>query len=106
MAPTHLARRDTLRDANLRWTTPFCAARTMNGSASFKAAAATSLLPEAIASSTLRTELLRRVRTVLLTAVRQVVWRAAFFADFVLAMGWVLEARFDLRLRQRGLSLE
>jgi hypothetical protein len=105
MALTRLARRDTLRDANLRWTTPFCAARTMFGSASFKAAAAVSLLPEAIASSTLRTELLRRVRPILLTAVRRSVWRVAFFADFVLAMRLVLEARFDLRLRQRGLNL-
>ncbi len=73
MAPTRLARRDTLRDANLRWTTPFCAERTMTGCASFKAAVAACLLPEAIASSTLRTELLRRVRPTLLTVVRRVV---------------------------------
>jgi hypothetical protein len=44
------------------------------------------LFPEAIASSTLRTELRRRLRRVLLAAVRRTVWRAAFFADFVLAM--------------------
>src|SRR3970040_2604597 len=59
-ARTRLARRETLRDAVLRWTTPFCAVRAMIGSASFNAAAAASLLPEAMASSTLRTELLRR----------------------------------------------
>ncbi|MND08059.1 hypothetical protein D3C83_304400 [compost metagenome] len=58
----------------------------MIGSASLRAAVAASLLPEAIASSTLRTELLRRVRRVLLTPVRRMVWRAAFFADLVLAM--------------------
>ena len=35
MAPTRFARRETLRDADLRWTMPFCAVRTMTGSASF-----------------------------------------------------------------------
>ena len=86
MAPMRLARRETLRDADLRWTMPFWAVRAMIGSASFKAARAASLLPEAIASSTLRTEPRMRLRLVLLAAVRRTVWRAAFFADFVLAM--------------------
>ena len=86
MAPTRFARRETLRDADLRWTMPFCAVRTMTGSASFNAARAASLFPEAIASSTLRTELRIRLRRVLLAAVQRTVWRAAFFADFVLAM--------------------
>jgi len=50
--------------------------RAMMGSASLRAATAAALLPEAIASSTLRTELLRRVRRALLTLVRRMVWRA------------------------------
>src|SRR5262249_53123945 len=86
MAPTRFARRETLRDADLRWTMPFCAVRTMTGSASFNAARADSLFPEAIASSTLRTELRRRLRRVLLAAVRRAGWRAAFFADFVFVL--------------------
>src|SRR5262245_60614961 len=73
----------------------------MTGSASLRAAAAASLLPEAIASSTLRTEPLRRVRRALLTAARRVAWRVAFFADFVLAMRFCpRNARAGIR--QRG----
>ena len=58
----------------------------MIGSAIFKAAWAASLFPDAIASSTLRTEPRIWLRRVLLTAVRRIVWRTAFFADLVLAM--------------------
>jgi hypothetical protein len=42
--------------------------------------------PAVIASSTLRTALRKRVRRALLTTVRRMLWRAAFLADFVLAM--------------------
>src|SRR4029077_18094204 len=97
MAPTRFARRETLRDAVLRWSIPFCAVRTMIGSASFKAARAASFLPEAIASSTLRTELRMRLRRVLLAVVRRDVWRTAFFADFVLALMWYLDRAFVSR---------
>ena len=86
MARTRLARRETLREAVLRWTIPFCAVRTMTGSASLKAARAAFLSPEAMASSTLRVELRMRLRRALFASVRRTVWRAAFFADLVLAM--------------------
>ncbi|CEJ83766.1 hypothetical protein HYPGJ_10542 [Hyphomicrobium sp. GJ21] len=39
-----------------------------------------------MASSTARTSLLTRVRRALLMSVRRIIWRAAFFADDVLAM--------------------
>src|SRR4029078_761468 len=94
MAPTRFARRETLRDAVLRWSIPFCAVRTMIGSASFNAAASVSFLPESIASSTLRTELRMRLRRVLLAVVRRDVWRTAFFADFVLGMMLSLDSAF------------
>src|SRR5437588_8312786 len=48
--------RETLRFAALRWITPFWAARMISGAADFNASAAAVLSPEAIASSTLRTE--------------------------------------------------
>ena len=90
MAPMRLASRETLREAVLRWVMPFCAVRTMMGSASLSAARAAALSPEAIASSTLRTELRMRLLRVLFRAVRRTVCRAAFFADLVFAMGLVL----------------
>src|SRR5271166_1564850 len=65
---------------------PFCAARARRGSASLNASAAAFGSLEAIASSTLRTKVRISVRRDLLTAVRRMVWRAAFWADFVLAM--------------------
>ena len=64
---------EELREAVVRWTVPFWARRAITGSASFKAAAAASLLPEAIASSTLRTELRSLVRRPLLTSVQRTV---------------------------------
>src|SRR5665648_408172 len=94
MAPTRLARRETLREAVLRWSRPFCAVRTINGSASFSAVWAASLLPVAIASSTLRTEPRMRLRRVLFSTVRRMVWRTAFFADLVLAISRILEGGF------------
>src|SRR5680860_790912 len=94
MAPTRLARRETLREAVLRWSRPFCAVRTINGSASFSAVWAASLLPEAIASSTLRTEPRMWLRRALFSTVRRMVWRTAFFADLVLAISRLLEGGF------------
>jgi hypothetical protein len=90
MALTRLASRETLREALLRCASPFCAVRTKTGSASFSAAAAASLSPEAIASSTYRAQLRMRLRRPLLASVRRMVWRAAFFADLVLAMVQIL----------------
>src|SRR5579863_10157776 len=80
------ASRDTLRRAALRWTTPFWAPRMMAGSASAIAATAAVRSPEAIASSTLRTALRTRERRALLITVRRAICRAAFLADFVLAI--------------------
>ena len=54
-ALTQADRRETFRDAVFFGITPLEAARISSGSAAFSAAAAASLLPEAIASSTLRT---------------------------------------------------
>jgi len=78
--------RDTFRCAELRCTMPFCAARIRAGSASAKAEVARLWSPAAIASSTLRIAERMRERRDLLTTVRRAAWRAAFFADFVLAM--------------------
>jgi len=78
--------RDTFRRAELRCTMPFCAERIKAGSASARAAVAWLRSPEAIASSTLRIAERMRERRDLLTTVRRAAWRAAFFADFVLAI--------------------
>src|SRR5262249_1425043 len=78
--------RDTFRCAELRCTMPFCAARINAGSASAIAAVARPRSPAAIASSTLRIAERMRERRDLLMTVRRAAWRAAFFADFVLAM--------------------
>src|SRR6185437_6978072 len=56
------------------------------GSADLSAASALLRSPDLIASSTLRTSDFTRVRRPLLTSVRVIIWRAAFFADDVLAM--------------------
>jgi hypothetical protein len=85
-AAIRCAKRDTLRCAALRCTTFFCAARMMTGSASAMAVRARARSPAVIASSTLRTAPRSRERRALLTTVRRTLWRAAFFADFVLAM--------------------
>src|SRR5262245_36349812 len=69
--------------------TPFCAARMITGSASFRAASARARSPAATASSTLPTALRRRERRDLLISVRRAAWRAAFWADLVLAIGLV-----------------
>ncbi len=80
------ASRETLRRAALRCTTFFCAERIMTGSASAIAATARDRSPAVNASSTLRTTVRRRERRALLTTVRRTLCRAAFLADFVLAM--------------------
>src|SRR5579862_461426 len=82
------ASRETFRRAALRWTMPVRAARTSAGSASAMAATAAVRSPAVIASSTLRTALRMRVRRDLLITVRRAIWRAAFLADFVLAMAY------------------
>ena len=69
----------------------------ITGSASAMAATARDLSPAVIASSTFRTALRSRERRVRLTAVRRVLCRAAFLADFVLAM------IFEHELTKRGL---
>src|SRR5262249_46128815 len=66
--------------------TPFCAARMISGSASFRAASARLRSPAAIASSILPTALRRRERRDLLISVRRAIWRVALRADDVLAM--------------------
>jgi hypothetical protein len=78
--------RETFRCAELRCTMLFCAARIKAGSASVMAAVAPLRSPAAIASSTLRIAERMRERRDLLMTVRRAAWRAAFFADFVLAI--------------------
>src|SRR5690625_343805 len=58
----------------------------ISGCAARSASWAASWLPEAIASSTLRTKVLIRERRALLIAVRRSVWRSRFFDCGVLAM--------------------
>src|ERR671921_374281 len=82
-----LARRETFRDAVFLCTMPFWAARIISGSAARRAAAASVWLPEAIASSTLRTKVRMRLRRERLIAVRFAILRVIFLADTVLAMG-------------------
>src|SRR6266536_3546587 len=78
--------RETLRFAALRWITPFWAARMISGAADFNASTAAVLSPEAIASSTLRTEVRISDRRDLLTSVRRAMTRAALRAEEVLAI--------------------
>src|SRR5262245_12621531 len=78
--------RDTLRLAALRCTMPFCAERTITGSASLSAASAWARSPVAIASSTLRTKLRIFDRRALLISVRRAILRVALRAEVVLAM--------------------
>src|SRR5262245_52718299 len=58
----------------------------ISGSADFSAASAAALSPDAIASSTLRTEVRMRERRAVLTAVRRAITRAALRAEEVLAI--------------------
>src|ERR687898_368847 len=66
---------------------PFWAARISSGSAARSASAAAAWLPDAIASSTLRTKVRTRERRERLIAVRFAILRVIFLADTVLAMG-------------------
>lgn len=83
---TRAVRRETLREAVFLGTMPFWAERISMGSASLRACSAVTLLPDAIASSTVRTPDFRRVRRLLLTSSRRNETRAARFAELVLAM--------------------
>src|SRR5690625_5101375 len=73
----------------------------ISGCAARSASWAASWLPEAIASSTLRTKVLIRERRALLVAVRRSVWRTRFFDCGVLAMpapllwGWLESAQIE-----------
>ena len=82
-------KREIFRDAVFLWMMPFEAERMISGCASRSATLAASLSPEAIASSTLRTYDLTRLRRALLMRVRRSAWRAAFFADFVFAISQI-----------------
>ena len=86
MPAIRLESRETFRDATFLCITPFWALRINSGCAAFNAAAAAALSPEAIASSTLRTEVLVRLRRALLTAVWRAIFRIAFLAERVLAI--------------------
>ena len=55
IALTRAVNREILRLAVFLWIAPFCAERANNGAADFNASSAVSMLPAAIASSTLRT---------------------------------------------------
>jgi len=78
--------RDTLRLADFLWMIPVRAARMRAGSAATRADFAAALLPLAIASSTLRSEVRMRERRALFTSVRRAILRVAFLADLVLAI--------------------
>jgi hypothetical protein len=58
----------------------------ISGAAAFSAAAAAGLSPEAIASSTLRTEVRMRERRAMLISVRRAITRVALRAEEVLAI--------------------
>src|SRR5262245_37360889 len=78
--------RETFRDAVFLCITIVWAERMRTGWAAANAALAASLSPEAIASSSLRTEDFICEDRDLLTAVRRTAWRAALVADLVLAI--------------------
>src|SRR5436190_9072663 len=62
------------------------------GPATFRAAAAAALSPEAIASSTLRTEVRMRERRAMLISVRRAITRVALRAEEVLAIDFRVRA--------------
>mgnify|MGYP007017151598 CR=1 FL=1 len=78
--------RDNFRDMVCLPKTPFVTARWSSGCACLNAASAAPLSPDAIASSTLRRNVLMRERRALLTAVRRSILRTIFFAEDVFAM--------------------
>src|SRR5690348_9146671 len=75
----------------------------ISGSAAFSAASAADLSPEAIASSTLRTEERMRERRAVLMSVRRAITRVALRAEDVLAIGPVSVAS---RARPRSKALK
>src|SRR5215470_19340096 len=79
--------RESLRATAFLWTTLWEAPRISAGCAALNAACASLLLPEAIASSTFFISVRMRETRARLTAVRRAVWRAAFCAEEVFAMG-------------------
>ena len=79
-------RRDSLRDTVSFLMTPLVTARCSSGCALLNASLAALLLPEAIASSTLRRKVLTRERRALFTSVRRAILRTIFWADEVLAI--------------------
>ena len=79
-------RRDILRATALRWTTPLRTPRMSSVCIALKASAAAALSPVAIAVSDYFTLDLMRERRASFTALRFSDWRAAFAADFVLAI--------------------
>jgi hypothetical protein len=83
---TRADRREILRAIVFLWNTPFETARCISGCASLRAADAACLSPEAIASSTLRRNVLTRERRALFTAVRRAILRTIFLAEDVLAI--------------------
>src|SRR6056297_573755 len=86
MALTRAASREILRAAVFLWKTPLVTPRISSGWAARRASRAESLLPDAIASSTLRNCVRMRERRALLTARRRSFWRARFLDWGVFAM--------------------
>ena len=85
-ALTRAARRETLRDAVLRFIAPLLAARINSGCAALSASFACAPSPASRASSTLRTNVRTRLTRLRLTSVRRAILRVAFLADLVLAI--------------------
>ena len=88
--------RDTFRDAVFLWTIPFCALRMISGWATFSAGPLTPprhrrpQSPLRLCDIWLR----MRLRRFLLTAVLREIFRIAFLAEGVFAMGtWILVGR-------------
>lgn len=77
---------DIFRLAVFLCNTPLVAARAISGCAVLRAAAAASLSPDAMASSTLRIWVLVRDRREVLIVVRRAIFRTIFFADLVFAI--------------------
>src|SRR5690606_38922756 len=84
------ARREIFRLAMFLWNTPLPAARCSSGWAARSAAAAASLSPVAIASSTLRRKVRTRERRAMLVLVRDSILRTALMAEGVFAMSFLV----------------
>jgi len=75
-------KRDNFRRIAFRWTTPSCAPRANSGSVSLKASAAADLSPDEIAVSTDLTKVRTLARHAPLIALRLVLRRIRFTADW------------------------